>query len=558
MSRKNRKSSKRRGTKSKSSKSDAGPQPKSSGKPTAEVKPCVTDSKIAPVVETNDNAQAFVTHKNTAVAVPGTTTAYEAPLDSAPGTPDRSHWPLQLTASDTQQQPGGNRQLGSGESLADRMQRLACQDASFSYLGPCYHHYNDPYLQKGGCFPTRSEGDDDLLPSLRFEPSRTAVGTTALVVPIDGITQVKSLNCIRITKELETVAPDGIRRVRLNTRLNLLAVDTLKTEVTAALMGIRRLCGVAVEVHEPRSTFKAVGVVNGIPPGMTATDIEAAIRSAVPVLNVRIPHPPSPAIVTFASAQIPDYVNIGFVQHRVHLYVDRPARCKLCGRIGHVMAVCPRPPAFLKGTSGAVNGDSNSDTSAARRQHCLNCGQDDHDTRSKTCPRWLELLEVSRYRRVYDVNARTAKAAVAASKAMEARSRSVKDDRHHVIRCINSMLANSTSSDVASEVRGNTAPARIVYTVEELLRIGLGTPICTRPQHFGTSSRCLHAWSAAGSIASLFLQKTFIAFVRIFFTPVRSFTTAYHRRFSSSKPAGDGMHRPREKRSTADLPFMMK
>lgn len=525
------------------------------------MKPCVTDSKIAPVVETSDNAQAFVTNENTAVTVPGTTTTYKAPLDGSPETPDRSHWPCQLTASDNPQQLGSNRQPGSGESLADRMQRLASQDASFSYLGPCYHHYNDPYLQKGGCFPTRWEGDDDLsLPSLRFEPSRIAVGTTALVVPIDGITQVRSLNCIRITKELETVAPDGIRRVRVNTRLNLLAVDTLKTEVTAALMGIRRLCGVAVEVHEPRSSFKAVGVVNGIPPGMTATDIEAAIRSAVPVLNVRIPHPPSPAIVTFASAQIPDYVDIGFVQHRVHLYVDRPARCKLCGRIGHVMAVCPRPPppAFFKGSPGAVNGDDDSDTCAGRRQRCLNCGQDDHDTRSKTCPRWLELLEVSRYRRANDVDTRTARAAVAASKALEARSRSVMDDRHHVIRCINSMLANSTSFDNTSEMQGNTAPARRVYTVEELLRIGLGAPIYTRSQHFVTSSRWLSVWRAAGSIASLFLERTFIAFVRIFFTPVRSFTTTYYRRFSSSKPAGNGLSRPREKRSTADLPFVMK
>ncbi|XP_075731182.1 uncharacterized protein LOC142774586 [Rhipicephalus microplus] len=314
-------------------------------------------------------------------------------------------------------------------------------------------------------------------------------------------------------------------------------------------MGLRRLCGVAVEVHEPRSSFKAVGVVYGIPPGMTATDIEAAVRSPVPVLNVRIPHPPSPAIITFASTQLPEHVDIGFVQHKVHMYVDRPPRCKLCGRIGHVMAVCThQSPTFSKGTSRAPNGEISDPKATGQRQRCLNCDQEDHDTRSKMCPRWLELIEVSRHRRTSDVDIRTAKTA----RTQEARSPAVRDERYHVIKCINSMLANPTSVDSASA----TQQGRRVYTVEELLRIGLRTPVYRRPQNSSVVSRGLLALRTARSAASMFLQRTFIALVRIIVEPIRSFATTYFERFT--KPAGNGLFRPWENQSVANLPFVVK
>ncbi|KAL3191848.1 hypothetical protein MRX96_059576 [Rhipicephalus microplus] len=475
MSRKNRRSAKRRSPKSKSSNSSANTQTKTSKKPTAQVKPCVAESKIPPIVEVDDDdvVQALVKDEETA-AVPGKTSANKSPFDGDPDTAasdDRSRWPHERAASDARQSIGEHGHLnGAEEPLADRMQRLAAsQEVSPTYLGPCYHHHNGPYFQKGGS-SRREEENDAFLPSLRFGSARTAV---------------KSLNCIRVSKELETIAPDGIRRVRLNTHLNLLAVDTLRTEVTAVLMGLRRLCGVAVEVHEPRSSFKAVGVVYGIPPGMTATDIEAAVRSPVPVLNVRIPHPPSPAIITFASTQLP-----GARGHWV-----RPAQGP------HRLLIVPDSPSSR--TSGAPNGEISDPKATGQRQRCLNCGQEDHDTRSKMCPRWLELIEVSRQRRTNDVDIRTART----TRTQEARSPAVRDERYHVIKCINSMLTNPTSVDSASA----TQQGRRVYTVEELLRIGLRTPVYRRPQNSSVVSRGLLALRTARSAARVFLQRTFIA-----------------------------------------------
>ncbi|KAL3252438.1 hypothetical protein MRX96_017747 [Rhipicephalus microplus] len=236
---------------------------------------------------------------------------------------------------------------------------------------------------------------------------------------------------------------------------------------------------------------------------MTATDIEAAVRSPVPVLNVRIPHPPSPAIITFASTQLPEHVDIGFVQHKVHMYVDRPPRCKLCGRIGHVMAVCThQSPTFSKGTSGAPNGEISDPKATGQRQRCLNCGQEDHDTRSKMCPRWLELIEVSRHRRTSDLDIRTART----TRTQEARSPAVRDER--------------------------------------------------RPQNSSVVSRGLLALRTARSAASMFLQRTFIVLVRIIVEPVRSFATTYFERFT--KPAGNGLFRPWENQSVANLPFVVK
>ncbi|KAL3252439.1 hypothetical protein MRX96_017748 [Rhipicephalus microplus] len=151
MSRKNRRSAKRRSPKSKSSNSSANTQTKTSKKPTAQVKPCVAESKIPPIVEVDDDVvQALVKDEETA-AVPGKTTAYKSPFDGDPDTAasdDRSRWPHERAASDARQSIGDNRHLnGAEEPLADRMQRLAAsQEVSPTYLGPCYHHHNGPIL----------------------------------------------------------------------------------------------------------------------------------------------------------------------------------------------------------------------------------------------------------------------------------------------------------------------------------------------------------------------------------------------------------------------------
>ncbi|KAK8764994.1 hypothetical protein V5799_032393 [Amblyomma americanum] len=391
------------------------------------------------------------------------------------------------------------------------MQRLVNQDAHDSYLGPSYH--TDLPSQWSRRFPTYYRGpqcpspQDDVFPSLRCEPyttgkTRIAVGNIALIMPIDRVTQVRNLNALQVSRELDSIVPDGIRSVRLNWKLNLFAVDTLKPEVTATLMGLRRLCGVPVEVQEPRSSFKAVGVVYGIQPGMTATDIEACVRSTVPVLSVRIPSPPSPAIMIFASCRIPERVIIGFVQYRVKLYVDRPPRCRLCGGIGHVAAVCRKPYACRR--CGAAH-----DTSLcpAPRLRCLNCGRD-HDSRSKACPRWLQMLEVSRYKRLNDVDLETAKAAVVASSKTREGS-DISSSNKEAIRRLNSALADATDSkggrmrievlaDKVEDASRNSGRAadRKVYTVEELLKIGSrvkdaakGTRSGQRPSTLGVAGR---------------------------------------------------------------------
>lgn len=380
-------------------------------------------------------------------------------------------------------------QMVPGHSLAHRMHRLARQDVAEGYLGPRYaadsfekdREYLAQYFEPQWC-----KRRDSAPPSLRCESRvlaerRPAMGNVALIVPIDGITQVRSLNAIRVSKELESVVPDGIRRIRVNPRLNLLAVDTLNPEATSVLMGVRRMCGVPVEVQEPRSSFKAVGVLYGIQPGMTASQIQASIRSKVPVLGVRIPRPPSPAIVTFASSKIPDYVSVGLVQHRVHLYIDRPPRCKLCGGIGHVVAVCPKPAACRR--CGETHDKAQC---RAARQRCLNCGQE-HDSRSKMCPRWLELLEVSKYKRVNDVDTRTAKAAVAASRSLKPVSGGVQCRGHrHLLRAtfdtgaacsseahamdVGELAQDATQNDRSRE-SGKMEQKRLVYTVQELLAI---------------------------------------------------------------------------------------
>lgn len=235
-----------------------------------------------------------------------------------------------------------------------------------------------------------------------------AVGKVAIISPSDGVTQVKTLDALKVSRELQAVTPEGITKVRLNLRLNLLAVDTSAIEATAKLLALKTLCGVPVQVREPHGSHGTVGVVYGIPPGVTERQLAAAIRSRAPVVAVRIPRPPrGPAVLTFATSQLPHCVLVGLVEHRVHPHVDRPPRCRRCGRIGHVQVVCCSPATCRR--CGGAHGRA---LCPAPRPACVNCGQE-HDPCSNTCPKWREALRISRYRSLNKVDYATAKAAVA-------------------------------------------------------------------------------------------------------------------------------------------------
>ncbi|KAH6932010.1 hypothetical protein HPB50_002504 [Hyalomma asiaticum] len=230
-----------------------------------------------------------------------------------------------------------------------------------------------------------------------------AAAKVVIIAPIDGLTQVKTLDALKVSRELQQATRDGVSKVRLNLRLNLLAVDTSSTEAAANLLALKTLCGVPVQAREPRGSYGAVGVVYGIPPGVT----EAAIRSQAPIVAVRI-RPGGPAVVTFASTQLPRYVLVGLVEHRVHPHVGRPPRCRRCGRIGHVQVVCCNPATCRR--CGGAHGRARC---PAPRPACVNCGQE-HDPGSNACPKWREALRISRYRSRHNVDYATAKAAVAA------------------------------------------------------------------------------------------------------------------------------------------------
>lgn len=242
----------------------------------------------------------------------------------------------------------------------------------------------------------------DVSPQARIDP----VGRVAIIAPRDGVTQVKMMDALRVSQELQAVVPDGIRKVRLNLRLNLLAVDTNDIESTGKLLALKKLCGVPVQVREPHGSYGSVGVIHGIPPGVTESQIKASIRSKAPVVSVRIPHHPGHAVVTFASPELPDHVLVGLVEHKVHQHVDRPPRCHRCGRIGHVDIVCSSPATCRR--CGRSHGRS---VCFAPRQSCVNCGQE-HDSCSNACPKWREAISIAKYKHANKVDFTTAKAAV--------------------------------------------------------------------------------------------------------------------------------------------------
>ncbi|KAL3228229.1 hypothetical protein MRX96_004126 [Rhipicephalus microplus] len=233
-----------------------------------------------------------------------------------------------------------------------------------------------------------------------------AVGKVVIIAPSDGVTQVKTLDAFKVSRELKEVVPGGIGKVRLNLRLNLLAVDTNSTEATAKLLTLKTLCAMPVRVREPHTSYGTVGVVYNIPPGVSDRQLEAAIRCRAPVVAVRVAPGGGPAVVTFASTHLPARVLVGLVEHRVHPHVERPPRCRRCGRIGHIQVVCCSPATCRR--CGGAHGHA---LCSAARPACVNCGQN-HEPDSNACPKWKEAVRIARYRSRHKVDYATARAVV--------------------------------------------------------------------------------------------------------------------------------------------------
>ncbi|KAH6927396.1 hypothetical protein HPB50_002663 [Hyalomma asiaticum] len=98
---------------------------------------------------------------------------------------------------------------------------------------------------------------------------------------------IMCFNPLRLKAAFDAVAPDGVLQVRLNERLNLLAVDTRSVEASRRLRKITNIGEIVLQVYAPRSNNCGVCVIKGVPADLDQQDILSALLQRAPVKSVR-------------------------------------------------------------------------------------------------------------------------------------------------------------------------------------------------------------------------------------------------------------------------------
>lgn len=217
-------------------------------------------------------------------------------------------------------------------------------------------------------------------------------GLTVIVKPKDPTRQISKINPLKLRDKLESLAPDGVLRVRPNPRLNLLALDTRNWDSTKSLLTLTSIEGIAVQTYEPRSYDMAVGVIRGVATDMSEEELTLALRATVPVKQVRRFGQSEAVKLVFDTNTAPAFVTIGYTRFRVAAYLEKPTQCPKCHRFGHIGCVCSKPTRCVR-----CGEDHERTACNAENPRCTNCNKK-HESTSPNCPTYKLEQEISRYK----------------------------------------------------------------------------------------------------------------------------------------------------------------
>lgn len=108
--------------------------------------------------------------------------------------------------------------------------------------------------------------------------------------------------------------------VRVNSRKNLLAVETRNGLATRALLKLTSVCAIPVRAYEPRSSHISTGTNHFFETELSG---EALLESVTSVVAIRADR------------------RLKFTRlASLNTYIISPVQCRRCGVVGHVLTVC--------------------------------------------------------------------------------------------------------------------------------------------------------------------------------------------------------------------------
>lgn len=216
------------------------------------------------------------------------------------------------------------------------------------------------------------------------EPMRNSDANTILFMPVIPTGNMKRLNRQSVSMLPETVVPNEITDIRVNTRKNVLAVDVQHAGALSALRKVTDLDGMQVRSHIPLGSDVITGVIYDVDLAILNNDLPILVKAAsdrdVIVDVYRLGNSRCVKIV-FKGNGLPSHVKVGHFRHPVRPFIPKPLQCRKCMKIGHVSSVCENETVCPRCAEPHA-----ADKCAATVMKCPNC-HGSHEATSKDCPK---------------------------------------------------------------------------------------------------------------------------------------------------------------------------
>lgn len=170
------------------------------------------------------------------------------------------------------------------------------------------------------------------------QEAQTTATCTILFRP-KGKERFSEENRVQTAKALTRAAGGRALAMRINTRLNVAAVDVRDTEAAKNLRNTKTLGSIPVRTTAPQPRGKTSGIIRRLPPSEPTTELLEGLQSTVPVVSIQRLGGGRVARVNF-DGELPTHVILWGLRFPVTPETARPLQCGGCGRLGHVRAAC--------------------------------------------------------------------------------------------------------------------------------------------------------------------------------------------------------------------------
>ncbi|KAH9372304.1 hypothetical protein HPB48_016664 [Haemaphysalis longicornis] len=165
---------------------------------------------------------------------------------------------------------------------------------------------------------------------------RLAPQVTVLFKPNTQGASLRKLSRYDLSEELKHLR--GLGEIRINARLNLVAVDTVRDDTRDVLLGLHSLGGVPVQPYPASKEGRTRAVLRGIDAAGGAEELIERIKTPVPIIGGS--RKGQLLFLTFLGRQPPTHVFLSHIRVPVELLTARNLQCGHCYNFGHVRTAC--------------------------------------------------------------------------------------------------------------------------------------------------------------------------------------------------------------------------